>query len=213
MAIAKIKCLRIIGLQDKLFDVADALVNAQSFQPDDPLNFHSDIKMFIPVQAANPYSDTIDKFGSAVDSCGIKNELVDVFRLAGNETLDHVLARIVVAHTLGERNTTFLDTVNVDILCGLVLDSRIVKILNANTDAPHEDHCQEEGDDEDTELGETSDEINTHQIINNGREDNTYEDGTRDTQKVSKAGITENACIRVKNTHANAEHWQRTSPH
>ena len=78
MAIAKIKCLRIIGLQDKLFDVADTLVNTQSFQPDDPLNFHSDIKMFIPVQAANPYSDTIDKFYSAVDSCGITRKLVDV---------------------------------------------------------------------------------------------------------------------------------------
>ena len=78
MAIAKIKCLRIIGLQDKFFDVADALVNTQSFQPDDPLNFHSDIKMFIPVQAANPYSDTIDKFYSAVDSCSITHKLVDV---------------------------------------------------------------------------------------------------------------------------------------
>ena len=78
MAIEKIKCLRIIGLQDKLFDVADMLVNTQSFQPDDPLNFHSNIKMFIPVQVANPYSDTIDKFYSAVDSCGIKSKLVDV---------------------------------------------------------------------------------------------------------------------------------------
>jgi len=78
LAIEKIKCLRIIGLQDKLFDVADLLVNTQSFQPDDPLNFHSDIKMFIPVQSVNQYSETIDKFNLAVDSCGIKTELVDV---------------------------------------------------------------------------------------------------------------------------------------
>lgn len=78
MAIEKIKCLRIIGFQDKLFDVADLLVNTQSFQPDDPLTFHSDIKMFIPVQSANPYSETVDKFNSAVDSCGAKLELVDV---------------------------------------------------------------------------------------------------------------------------------------
>ena len=62
MAIEKIKCLRIIGLKDKLFDVAELLVNTQSFQPDDPLNFHSDIKMFIPVQSVNEYSDIIDKF-------------------------------------------------------------------------------------------------------------------------------------------------------
>ena len=85
MAIEKIKCLRIIGLQDKLFDVADTLVNTQSFQPDDPLNFHSDIKMFIPVQAANPYSDTIDKFYSALDSCGIKRSLVDVSKKEIND--------------------------------------------------------------------------------------------------------------------------------
>ncbi len=78
MAIEKIKCLRIIGLKDKLFDVAELLVNTQSFQPDDPLNFHSDIKMFIPVQSVNEYSDIIDKFNIAVDSCGIKTEMADV---------------------------------------------------------------------------------------------------------------------------------------
>jgi len=78
LAIEKIQCLRIIGLKEKLFDVADLLVNTQSFQPDDPLNFHSDIKMFIPVQSVNEYSDTIENFNVAVDSCGIKTELVDV---------------------------------------------------------------------------------------------------------------------------------------
>lgn len=78
MAIAKIKCLRIIGLKDKLFDVAQTLVGTNSFQPDDPLNFHSDIKMFIPVQAFNPYSETIERFNLALDSCGIKCQLVDV---------------------------------------------------------------------------------------------------------------------------------------
>ncbi len=78
MAIAKMKCLRIIGLQDKLYEAAEALVETKSFQPDDPMNFHSDIKMFIPFQAANPYSETIDRFNSALDSCSIKCKLVDV---------------------------------------------------------------------------------------------------------------------------------------
>ena len=100
MAIEKIKCLRIIGLQEKLLDVADMLVNTQSFQPDDPLNFHSDIKMFIPVQSVNPYSDTIEKFYTAIDSCGIKTNLVDVSQKHINENT--IASADKIAETIGD---------------------------------------------------------------------------------------------------------------
>lgn len=78
MAITKIKCLRIIGVAEKLYDVADVLVNSQSFQPDDPLNFHSDIKKFMPVQTTNPYEEAMEKFNTAIGASNIKCKLVDI---------------------------------------------------------------------------------------------------------------------------------------
>ena len=78
MAIAKIKCLRVIGLKDKLPDVAETIVSSQCFEPDDPLSFHSDVKMFLPVTEVNPYSDVVDSFNTAIDSSGIKCSLVDI---------------------------------------------------------------------------------------------------------------------------------------
>lgn len=65
-------------MRDKLFDVAQTLVDTQSFQPDDPLDFHSDIKKFLPVQASNPYEEIIGNFNSALDMCGVKCSLKDV---------------------------------------------------------------------------------------------------------------------------------------
>ncbi|MBQ3969574.1 MAG: ATPase [Clostridia bacterium] len=89
MAIAKIKCLRIIGLQEKLYDVAETLVKFQSFQPDDPLNFHSDIKMFIPVQTNNPYGETVEKFNTALESCGVKCEITGISEKEFDENTAH----------------------------------------------------------------------------------------------------------------------------
>lgn len=65
-------------MRDKLFDVAQTLVDTQSFQPDDPLDFHSDIKKFLPVQVSNPYEEIIGNFNSALDMCGVKCSLKDV---------------------------------------------------------------------------------------------------------------------------------------
>lgn len=65
-------------MRDKLFDVAQTLVDTQSFQPDDPLDFHSDIKKFLPVQVSNPYEEIIGNFHSALDMCGVKCSLKDV---------------------------------------------------------------------------------------------------------------------------------------
>ena len=78
LAIEKIKCLRIIGTAEKLSETAEALVESQSFQPDDPLSFHSDIKMFIPVQANNVYGEIMEKFYSVIDSENIKCNLTTV---------------------------------------------------------------------------------------------------------------------------------------
>lgn len=78
LAIEKIKCLRIIGTAEKLGETAETLVESQCFQPDDPLSFHSDIKMFIPVQATNAYGDIMERFYSVIDSENIKCNLTTV---------------------------------------------------------------------------------------------------------------------------------------
>ena len=91
MAIARIKCLRVIGLKEQLFDAAEALVAAQCFEPDDPLSFHSDIKMFAPVAAQNPYSEVIESFRAAVASADIRCSAVSVSgRKFNDETLEKV---------------------------------------------------------------------------------------------------------------------------
>ena len=91
MAIAKIKCLRVIGVKDRLLETADALVSMECFEPDDPLSFHSDIKMFVPVSAANPYSEDIEKFNAAVSSVDIKCRLKPI---PSGEITDETLEKI-----------------------------------------------------------------------------------------------------------------------
>ena len=78
MAIAKIKCLRIIGLKDRVRSAAEELVQSGCFEPDDPLSFHSDVKMFAPVTAADPYSELVDIFNEAIASSEITCELIDI---------------------------------------------------------------------------------------------------------------------------------------
>ena len=78
LAIEKIKCLRIIGTAEKLSETAELLVESECFQPDDPMSFHSDIKMFIPVQANNVYGEIMEKFYSVIDSENIKCNLTTV---------------------------------------------------------------------------------------------------------------------------------------
>ncbi len=71
MAIAKIKCLRIIGLMDNLYDAADVLCSSHCFQPDDPYSFYSDTKKFLPVQTSNDFHETTDSFMQALEANGI----------------------------------------------------------------------------------------------------------------------------------------------
>lgn len=78
MAITKIKCLRIIGVMDKLYEAAEVIGKSKSFQPDDPYNFYSDNKKFLPVLQENPYAGVTDKFTSVLDSAVIKRKSVDI---------------------------------------------------------------------------------------------------------------------------------------
>lgn len=95
LAIEKIKCLRIIGTVEKLNETAEALVEAECFQPDDPLSFHSDIKMFIPVQLQNTYGDIAERFYSVLDSENISRSLTTVPK----EGLTDDIARQIVELT------------------------------------------------------------------------------------------------------------------
>lgn len=103
MAIAKIKCLRVIGLKEDLFDAAETIVSSQCFEPDDPLSFHSDVRMFLPVTETNPYSETIDRFNEAVASAGIKCGYTDI---SGREFNGGTLEKIEEAV---ERINSFTD--------------------------------------------------------------------------------------------------------
>ncbi len=78
LAIEKIKCLRIIGTAEKLDETTEILVESECYQPDDPLSFHSDIKMFIPVQLQNTYVDISERFYSVLDSENISRSLTSV---------------------------------------------------------------------------------------------------------------------------------------
>ena len=78
MAIAKIKCLRVIGLTDKLPETAERLASSQCFEPDDPLSFHSDIKMFVPVSQTDSYSEAAESFKTVAAANGIECRLTDI---------------------------------------------------------------------------------------------------------------------------------------
>lgn len=72
MAIAKIKCIRVIGFLDKLYEVAEQLNNTHSFQPDDPFSFYSNTQKFLPVQSSNPYDAVFEEFRDALETNNIK---------------------------------------------------------------------------------------------------------------------------------------------
>lgn len=80
MAIVKIKCLRIIGMTDKLGEVASILRDTHSFHPDDPFGFYSDTQQFLPVQSENPYSELIDKFKNSLEISGVECKKIAVDR-------------------------------------------------------------------------------------------------------------------------------------
>lgn len=78
MAIEKIKCLRIIGMVDNLKETVEVIGSNSSFHPDDPMNFYSNTKKFLPVQSNNPYEEVTEKLTAALDSGSIKCKKVDI---------------------------------------------------------------------------------------------------------------------------------------
>lgn len=78
MAIEKIKCLRIIGMIDNLYETVQVLGSTRSFHQDDPMNFYSNTKKFLPVQSVNPYEEITEKLQTALETGGIKCKKVDI---------------------------------------------------------------------------------------------------------------------------------------
>lgn len=112
MAIAKIKCLRVIGLTDKLAETAETLVSSQCFEPDDPLSFHSDIKMFMPVTQADPYMEVTDSFREAVAASGIECRLTDISdRKFTDETIEDVKAVVEQINGFADKRMKLEDEV------------------------------------------------------------------------------------------------------
>ncbi len=94
MAIAKIKCLRVIGLSEKLPEAAEKLASSQCFEPDDPLSFHSDIKMFVPVSQSDSYIEAAESFKSAAAANGIECSYTDI---SGKEFSDETIQDVTGA--------------------------------------------------------------------------------------------------------------------
>lgn len=78
MAVSPIKSIRIIGLKKELDNVINICGSSGEFQPDDPMNFYSNTKGFVPVSDKNPYSEPLSDFSETLRVAGITPELVDV---------------------------------------------------------------------------------------------------------------------------------------
>lgn len=94
MAVSPIKSIGIIGLKSELDKVINVCGNSGEFQPDDPLNFYSDTKGFVPVQDKNPYTEPLSDFSETLKAAGITPEIVDVHDLidSNEQVLDRVEA-------------------------------------------------------------------------------------------------------------------------
>lgn len=77
MAVSPIKSIGIIGLSSELDKVVDVCGKSGVFQPDDPLDFYSDTKKFVPVTDKNPYTEALSNFNDIMNSVGITPEVVD----------------------------------------------------------------------------------------------------------------------------------------
>lgn len=78
MAVSPIKSIGIIGLRSELDKVINICGRSGEFQPDDPLNFYSDTRGFMPVTDKNPYSEPLSDFTETLNLAGIKPEIIDV---------------------------------------------------------------------------------------------------------------------------------------
>ena len=62
MAVSPIKSIGIIGLRSELEKVINICGSSGEFHPDDPLNFYSDTRGFMPVTDKNPYTEPLAEF-------------------------------------------------------------------------------------------------------------------------------------------------------
>lgn len=78
MAVSPIKSIGIIGLRSELDKVITICGESGEFHPDDPLNFYSDTRGFMPVTDKNPYTEPLADFTETLKTAGISPEYVDV---------------------------------------------------------------------------------------------------------------------------------------
>lgn len=75
-AVAKMKFISIIGMLDKLWEVAELCGKTESFQPDDVNSFYSDTRNFFPISAKNEYTQILESFKGSLDIANIKRKIV-----------------------------------------------------------------------------------------------------------------------------------------
>ncbi|MCQ4022879.1 MULTISPECIES: V-type ATP synthase subunit I [unclassified Ruminococcus] len=103
MAVSPIKSIGIIGLRSELEKVIDICGSSGQFQPDDPLNFYSDTRGFMPVTDKNPYTDPLSEFTETLSFAGIEPDIVDVSDVLDSneqvldriEAMSHELERLI----------------------------------------------------------------------------------------------------------------------
>lgn len=82
------KFISIIGMLDKLDEVAKICGKTENFQPDEVSSFYSDTRNFFPISAKNDYTVILDELKSSMELAGIKKQIV---KTAGFEpTLDDI---------------------------------------------------------------------------------------------------------------------------
>lgn len=92
MAVSPIKSIGIIGLKSELDRVVNICGRSGVFQPDDPLNFYSDTRGFVPVSDKNPYTEPLSDFTETLKVAGITPDIVDVHDLI--ESNEQVVDRV-----------------------------------------------------------------------------------------------------------------------
>ncbi len=94
MAVSPIKSIGIIGLRSELDKVINICGSSGCFHPDDPLNFYSDTRGFIPVTDKNPYTEPLAEFTETLNIAGIEPEYVDIHDVidSNEQVIDRVEA-------------------------------------------------------------------------------------------------------------------------
>lgn len=101
MAVSPIKSIGIIGLRSELEKVINICGSSGEFHPDDPLNFYSDTRGFMPVTDKNPYTEPMAEFTETLNIAGIEPEYVDIHNVIDSN--EQVIDRIEALNSELER--------------------------------------------------------------------------------------------------------------